>query len=111
MSQRELSDFHREKSKPAATIYPRYREDWLNLEEPLIVLEKIKQNAALNKMGLNTGRWPVGYGVFMCSMCRRDGTKHKLKKVKHLDYICEECASKYQMEIKETLKLTIMLTK
>ena len=110
MSQSELKDFHKDKPKLATTIFPRYREDWLDLEEPLIILEKIKQNAALNKMGLNTGRWPIGYGVFMCSMCRRDGTKHKLKKVKSLGYICAECALKYQTEIKEMMKLTTMLT-
>jgi hypothetical protein len=81
----------------------RHHEHWDEMENPLIVMEKAKINAYIKKLGVENCGWAIGYGIFLCTFCRKDGIKHKLQKVNHIGSVCKECALKYQTEIRDLL--------
>jgi len=76
---------------------------WNDLEKPLLVLDKAKINAYVASHGYE-GYWVIDLGIYACSLCRKDGSKHKLHNVNYIGYICQECREKYQTQIQELMK-------
>lgn len=76
---------------------------WNELEKPLLVLEKAKVNVFVASLGYK-GYWLIDLGVYACSLCNKDGSKHKLHNVKYIGHICKECGTKYQTQIRELMK-------
>ena len=78
-------------------------EHWNDLDGPSLVMEKAKANVYIESLGIKCS-WLIDYGFFLCSFCRKDGTKHKLQKVKYIGCICKECALKYRKKINDMIR-------
>lgn len=89
----------------------RHHDHWDEMEDPLIVIEKAIINAYIENLGMKNCRWAIGYGIFLCTFCRKDGIEHKLQKVSHIGSVCKECALKYQKEIRNLLNSVNTMTK
>jgi hypothetical protein len=78
-------------------------DHWDDLSKPMIVFEKAKLNVYAESLGI-FDKWLIDFGIFLCALCRKDGQKHKLQKVKYIGHICKECGLKYQTQIRELMK-------
>ncbi len=106
-----LSDYFKSERKPRKEITAqeemvidllRWRDGWSNIDRALVILEKAKINSYIQSLGVKA-KWLIDYGVFLCSLCRKDGVDEKLQKVKYIGCVCWKCKVKWKMEIQEMM--------